>query len=285
MRKTLFGALAVLLAAGAAHAADLSRQPAIDPMLLNAPEVTVQEAASGWYLRGDAAYGFKDLKGADFFQGGSSAGKADFTRADLKDSFLLGAGIGYQVNNFLRADLTFDYSFRSRFDGSTSGGGASSGACVTNCTSQDIAHLKAYSLLANAYVDLGTYGSVTPYVGGGIGGTYVNWSKLSNTSCETGNSSNCDATVEHDGKGSWRFTYALMAGATVDVTCNLKADIGYRYRHVQGGDMFGYASNGGPGYDKGFDVHEARIGARYLFGGCPQTSIADDEPPQPLVYK
>ncbi len=32
-----------------------------------------------------------------------------------------------------------------------------------------------------------------------------------------------------------------MAGATIDVTCNLKADVGYRYRHVQGGDMFGYA--------------------------------------------
>ena len=46
---------------------------------------------------------------------------------------------------------------------------------------------------------------------------------------------------------------------------NLKADIGYRYRRVEGGDMFGYAQNGGPGYDKGFDVHEARLGARYTF--------------------
>ncbi len=43
--------------------------------------------------------------------------------------------------------------------------------------------MRAYSLLANAYVDLGTYGYITPYVGAGIGGTYVKWDKLRNTSC------------------------------------------------------------------------------------------------------
>jgi hypothetical protein len=32
----------------------------------------------------------------------------------------------------------------------------------------------------------------------------------------------------------------LMAGASIDVTCNVKADVGYRFLHVGGGDMFGY---------------------------------------------
>ena len=66
--------------------------------------------------------------------------------------------------------------------------------------------------MANAYVDLGTYGSITPYVGGGIGATHVNWDGDSNTSCAN-DGSGCDTTFHHEGRESWRFTYALMAGA------------------------------------------------------------------------
>ena len=142
--------------------------------------------------------------------------------------------------------------------------------------------------MANAYVDLGTYGAFTPYVGGGIGGTYVKWNDLKNTSCETADPTNCDDTVTHGGKGNWRFSYALMAGASVDVTCNVKADLGYRFLHVNGGSMFGYAENGGPGRDKGFNVHEVRAGARYLFGGCEQPVAYEPQPEIPLqqpVYK
>jgi opacity protein-like surface antigen len=140
--------------------------------------------------------------------------------------------------------------------------------------------------MANAYVDLGTYGYFTPYVGGGIGGSYVKWKDLHNVACQD-DGGGCDGEVIHGGKGNWRFSYALMAGASIDVTCNVKADIGYRFLHVSGGEMFGYNSNGGPGRDKGFNVHEARVGARYLFGGCQQASY---EPPpeiplQQPVYK
>ncbi|MFT4181947.1 MAG: hypothetical protein QM636_08510, partial [Rhizobium sp.] len=50
--------------------------------------------------------------------------------------------------------------------------------------------------------------------------------------------------------------------------------------------MFGYAENGGPGSDKGLNLHEARIGARYTFGGCQTASYMPpaDIPVQP-VYK
>jgi opacity protein-like surface antigen len=279
MRKSVIGAFAFALAASAAHSADIY-QP--QEPLMSAPEVVVQETSSGWYLRGDLGYGFNDFEGANFYQGHDTSSKTDFATTDLRDAFTLGAGVGYQVNNYLRTDLTFDYMFKSKFEGSTKGSGASSGACVGPCTSTDRSSMRAYTLLANAYVDLGTYGYVTPYIGAGIGGTYVKWDKLRNTSCADDGSS-CDDETHHGGKGDWRFTYALMAGATIDVTCNLKADVGYRYRNVRGGDMFGYANNGGPGYDKGFDVHEARVGARYTFGGCEQPYVPEE--PAPLVYK
>ena len=282
MTKTILTvAAAELLASSAAYAADVY-QPEPQPAYIDAPEVAVAEA-SGWYLRGDLGYNFNKLRGAKFFQG-SNADEASFTTSSIKDSFWVGAGVGYQVNSHLRTDLTFDYMFKSDFKGSTVGGGAGGGgACAVACTSEDLSTLRAYTLMANAYIDLGTYAYFTPYVGGGIGGSYVKWDKLRNTSCAD-DGSGCDTTVEHGGKGSWRFAYQLMAGASIDVTCNVKADLGYRFRHTMGGDMFGYASNGGPGYDKGFYSHSVHAGARYVFGGC-ETPIAYEPPVELPVYK
>jgi opacity protein-like surface antigen len=273
MKRSLSGIFAALLITSNAYAADLAPAEPIPEM----PEVTVTEA-TGWYLRGDVGYGFTDLRGARYFQG-SNANEVDFTTADLRDAFTVGGGVGYQINSYLRTDVTLDYLAKSDFNGSTVGGCG----VALDCTSSDISSLTAWSLMANAYVDLGTYGYFTPYVGAGIGGTYVKWKDLQNTSCETGNPGNCDPTVTHGGDGNWRFSYALMAGASIDVTCNVKADVGYRFLHVNGGDMFGYNLNGGPGRDRGFNVHEARIGARYLFGGCAPAPY--EPPPAPVVYK
>lgn len=273
MMKCLAAATALLFSASAALSADIV-QP--QPPLQDAPEVTVQEA-SGWYLRGDVGYSFNHMRGAKYFQG-SNANQVDFDHASIKDSAVIGGGVGYQINNYLRTDLTFDTLTRSKFDGGTSG------YCgTTPCTSDDRDAMRAYSLMANAYVDLGTYGYVTPYVGAGIGGAYVKWDKLRNTICDDPSSDGC-YTTEHGGKGSWRFAYSLMAGATIDVTCNLKADVGYRFRHIGGGDMFGYNENGGPGSDKGFDSHEVRVGARYMFGGC-DAPPAYEPPAAPVYYK
>lgn len=276
MKKLMWSAIATVMLGASAHAADLPQ-----PEIVQAPPAEVQVASvSGWYLRGDVGYQFNQLRGARYFQGSNDT-DVDFTTAKQSDSWSIGGGVGYQVNQYLRADVTLDYGFRSTFTGSTTGG---CGVAV-NCVSTDISHLTTLSLLANAYAELGTYGSVTPYVGAGIGGTHLTWDGLRNTSCEVGNPNNCDPTEFHEGKKSWRFTWALMAGASVDVTCNLKADVGYRYRHVSAGDMFGYKNNGGPGYDKGFDIHEVRGGMRYQFGngGCGEVALA---PPAPLpVYK
>jgi len=282
MRKVLSGVVAVLLTGTSGYAADLYQ-----PQVIEAPvqEATVVETG-GWYLRGDAGWSYNKLRGAHFFQGSNSL-DSDFDTASLKNGFTIGGGVGYQINDHFRTDVTLDYMFKSDFHGSTSGGGAGgSSACAVACTSTDVASLTALSLLANAYVDIGTYGSFTPYVGAGIGGTYVKWNDLENTSCPDGGGA-CDDTYVHGGRKSWRFTYALMAGAAIDVTCNLKADVGYRFRHVTKGDMFGYNEGGGPGYDKGFYSHEARAGLRYSFNGCETASYIPpaEIPIEQPVYK
>ena len=269
MKKILAFASAALAFGAQAKAADLY-QPEPAPQIVEQPVVA---SANGWYLRGDLSYDIMDMRGAEYFQGSNSLVN-DFDTAKLNNTSNLGVGVGYQVNDYFRVDKTFDYMFSSKFRGSTSG------TCGNNpCHSNDSSSFSAYSLMANAYVDVYKWGIVTPYVGFGLGGTYVQWDNLKNT---IGN----DTTV-HKGAESWRFTYALMAGASVDVSCQVKADLGYRYRHVSGGDMFGYKLNGGPGYDKGFDIHEVRTGLRYQFGDSCQTAYMPpaDIPMQQPVYK
>ena len=62
------------------------------------------------------------------------------------------------------------------------------------------------------------------------------------------------------GAENWRFAWALMAGTSYCLTNNLKLDVGYRYSRVNGGRMFELApvaGSRGPGFDDGFNVHEA----------------------------
>lgn len=284
MKSSLVGFVAALTLSTSAFAADLY-QPVAPLEPAAAPEVTVSDS-SGWYLRGDVGYSLNDMRGAKFLQGQPTPTNwANFASADLKGSALLGVGVGYQVTNYLRTDLTFDHTFKSDFKGSTTGSCASG----PNCVSSDTSSFNAYSLMANAYVDLGTYASITPYVGAGIGGSYVKWDKLNNTACA---GATCDPTETHGGESSWRFAYALMAGASYDLTCNLKADAGYRYRHIAGGDMFSFLGTSTPGggtqgWDKGIDQHEFRIGARYSFNGCSAQAYEPSvvPPAPPMVYK
>lgn len=277
MKKFLAYASIMLALSGQAFAADLytPEQPVEAP-----PAVQPVVAANGWYLRGDVSYDIMDLRGAEYFRG-SNADLANFDKANLNNTGNLGLGVGYQVNDYFRVDTTFDYLFKADFRGSTHGTCGVGGRCV----SRDTSALTAYGLMANAYVDVGHYGMFTPYLGAGLGGTYVKWDKLKNVACNGGN---CDDAVYHKGRAGWRFTYAVMAGTAVDISCKLKADVGYRYRYVQGGDMFGYKLNGGPGMDKGLNIHEARAGLRYNFGdeGCQQAYLPPvDMPQQQPVFK
>jgi opacity protein-like surface antigen len=268
MRKLDMKKIAHLLLLGASFAATAAPALAADiieepPVVIAQPEpVPVVEAAGGWYIRGDVGYVLNgDLEG-DY----STPGGTNVITGELDNSFSFGGGIGYQVTKHLRTDLTLDYFSSADFNGSTVG------ACGVNpalngCISSDVSSLSALSLMANAYIDIGTYGRVTPYVGAGIGATYVKWGDLTNIACDVTNPASCDPAVVHGGGKGWRATGALMVGASIDVACNLKADVGYRYRHVEGGRMFEFAGGNGPGYNEALKSHEARIGLRYAIGG------------------
>lgn len=291
--KILAGAALLASAAwGQALAADIyvPEPEYIEPAPVSyEPAPPAESGFGGWYIRGDVSYALKsDVGDIEYITygpaGGPTApGRGSFSTKEIDRTWDVGVGVGANINKYFRAELGLDYLFETDFRGSTTGICGGGGVC----TSSDSSSVSILTLMANAYVDLGTYHGITPYVGGGIGGAYVKWDDLTND----------DGTfvVTHGGSSEWRFAWQLMAGASYCVTENLEADLGYRYLDVEGGKMFQYAAAGGtgtgPGFDDGFNIHEVKAGLRYSFGGANPRCQSYVPPAPPLppapppVYK
>ncbi|MEM8750579.1 MAG: outer membrane beta-barrel protein [Pseudomonadota bacterium] len=278
-RTTLFAAAlaAGIALPGVANAADLL----MDPPVVEAPEIITK--SGGWYIRGDISYDFRSTGNPTYNLPGNG-GVTSFTSGSVDDSFNIGIGIGYQVNDYFRADLTGEYIFESDFRGSTAGicpdPDAGDGLPGAPCVSSDSSSYTTFKLLANAYFDLGHYNGFSPYVGAGIGGAHIDWDGLTNVAncTTTAGSSACPGvpegytatatgstrTDQHGGADSWRFAWALHAGFAYAITEKTKIDFGYTYSRIEDGAMFSWLDGSGTqGYDDGFEDHTLRIGLRY----------------------
>lgn len=294
--KSLAVAGAVVMAAtGVAAAADLRPPP-----ILPAPPVVVAEPVfSGFYLRGDIGVGELDGKfevidrnpfvspqvvhGHDIDFGSFASG---------------GVGVGYQVNNWFRFDVTGEYRTKTDFsfiDKYCEVPGGAGQFCSTaqraTASGQGINYFRgklgSMVFLANAYVDLGNWSGLTPYLGAGIGFAHHRLSGISDlgtrTAFGTGGAILFTGPTEgYFGNGSeTNLAWALMAGLSYDVAPNYKVDIGYRYLNM--GDVTsGRAVCGGnlatcdlTVKAKDLESHEIRFGMRWMLGGAPAPVMAD----------
>jgi opacity protein-like surface antigen len=281
VRNHLLPALAVaalLNAVGAVHAADL-----IEP----AYEAPAPISTSGWYLRGDVGLVMRSKNSGDWdfynqlpgVEGIDDTHKYESLEIDRAASF--GGGLGYRFTDQLRADATVDY-FKADVDGQTpcpfmvkTNPDGLALPFDAECNLKGSTEVAVWTAMANAYVDIGHFGPVTPYIGAGSGAAHVKYSDYEEDQV-CGAPFSCPYTGTHDGMGSWRFASSLMAGATVDLTAQLKLDAGYRYTRIEGGDAYGYdaadssfGATGTQGRDSGLDIHTVRAGLRYEFGGGP----------------
>jgi opacity protein-like surface antigen len=265
--------LSGMLLSGGAEAADED--------LLDAPEITISpETTDGgrFYLRGDIGYAPWRDEGDPFYRtfdaGSGSDSSIPFDSARFAKPVSGAIGAGYQFTDVFRADVTAEY-FEGRFDGRSLTANPCAGEGVgTSCAFSHSANFSALGLMANGYVDLATLAGFTPYLGAGIGATHIDWKTVRESSaCVAGGGACSGATggASYEGRDSWRFTYALMAGLSYDVTDRLKFDMGYRYSHIAGGDMFGFGverlagATGAKGRDDGLSRHEIRLGMRFAF--------------------
>lgn len=279
--RSMLLALAASACGHAALAADYDPPMAVEqPVIIEeAPEYVPVEVGSGWYLRGDVSYAFSRSANGDtisrtFAPATGAYTETAFPTARYDSDIGYGIGFGYRFNDLIRADLTAE-RFALRFNGARSFGAPCVGqAAGTTCASTDVGDATATSLMANAYVDLGTFARFTPYVGAGVGYTFVDWNTTTSTyNCVAG-AVNCGAAGGYsrtqEGIDSWRFSYAAMAGVAFDINKNLKVDLGYKYRRIAGGDMFGFdavgraaGATGAAARDPGFSSHEVKVGLRY----------------------
>jgi opacity protein-like surface antigen len=226
--KTILCVGSTLVALSAsARAADL-------PEIIQQPASAVEQLGSTWYLRGDIAYRFNAASRADW----NGLAVAD---PGLGSAFAAGAGIGAKMG-WLRIDATADYAFPSQFQGSVPALATFSG------------NISSVVVLANAYADLGTWHSFTPYVGAGVGVAGVRTAGFTNTFVQP--------PAGISGTDQWTFAWALMAGVGYSVAPNVLIDLGYRYLHLgdasSGIDQFGAVLTA-----HGLAASEVRLGVRY----------------------
>ncbi len=231
MKVALFAGAALAVAVSAAGAADLP------PIMQPRPMAPVQvEEFGGWYLRGDIGVGMQQFSAFDFNQTNAASGAvwpADWRidQKDIKNTFFIGGGIGYQWNSWLRVDVTGEYRADIKFKAAGSYTNFPNPALGRAYDLYDGDH-SASVFLANAYVDLGTWWCLTPFVGAGAGFAYHKTTALS------------DIGINADGLGAsafgyapqdhtqWNFAWALHAGLAYNVSQNFKMELAYRYLNM-----------------------------------------------------
>ena len=271
--KYAIAMIAGLAATGTAGAADLLPPP---PPLPEPPAIHV---GGGFYLRGYIGMTNQSVDHLD---------NALFVPADtitwpgepgFDSSPLFGGGVGYTFNPWFRVDGTVEYRGRANFhaldiydtgsnatiDGSNEYGGSKS----------------EWLMLANAYLDLGTWHGITPYVGAGIGASRNTIHNF--TDVNTPNNG-----VAYGGTESkWDLAWALHAGMGYQVTDRLTIDLAYRYTDLgdaMSGDLTDYLGGNAvynPMHFKDLTSHDVMLGIRWNF----DAPVVAELPPMPGVYK
>jgi opacity protein-like surface antigen len=249
-------AIAMVLATGA---------KAADMPVYYEPEAV--EEYGGWYLRGDigASFQFSDDLDSPYFDTIAAAGDTLYLfDSEWSPSWFLGAGVGYQINDSWRVDVTGEYRFDSDFSANDAYDTDSDGD-IDGTNFYDGKKEEAVFLF-NAYYDFESYGIVKPYVGAGVGAAWIKISEFTDVN------PNPFAIGLSGSTETWNFAAALYAGATVDLKENLKLDVGYRFLYMGDAETEDLLDPNGvnniPGNSFNFDnimSHDLKVGLRYMF--------------------
>jgi opacity protein-like surface antigen len=212
-----------------AQAADMSQLPPPAPVL-------VQEFFSAWYLRLDGGYRVGNVSNGNAFA-------AAFADSTVHDAATIGGGFGLKWNWF-RTDITVDYGSQPKFEGFFVPGAAAVTARLTNVT-----------WLWNAYLDLGSWAGFTPYVGAGVGASYLR---------PTGLQFSPVIAFNEDQKASMDFSWAVMAGLSYSISPGLMIDASYRYLDIGSPRTRLVLPAGGEINYGEWTANEFRLGLRYL---------------------
>ncbi len=280
--KLLVAAGAASLFTSAAFAADLPIAPPPPPYFV--PPIV---DFGGWYLRGDIGFSNQRVRDIAMADGRNAQLLSQQQTTAFDTAGIYGVGVGYQFNNWFRGDITGQYRGNANFKGTDvltyPAGGGVVGTGVNNYG----ATKSEWLVLANAYVDLGTWWGITPFIGAGVGAARVNIANYTDT-----------GLVNHNGFGfgafpsvavapaasTWNFAWAAHAGLAYQVTPGLALELGYSYVNLGRGttgpvSTYTGFTRGVPMQFNDITSHDLRLGVRWYFNSMPAYA------PPPLVTK
>ena len=140
-------------------------------------------------------------------------------------------------------------------------------------------------VLANAYVDLGTWWCITPFIGAGVGGARVAINGFTDQGICTAAGPRMAGLAFGDNVSKWNFAWAAHAGLAYKVTPNFTVELAYRYL-----DHGRWSDGRPPAFDGTNDInnpmtfkhitsHDLKLGVRWDLSS-PQVYA-----PPPLIRK
>jgi opacity protein-like surface antigen len=254
--KFLIAAGAATLMSTAAFAADMAIAP--PPY---APPVV--EDFGGWYLRGDIGFSNQRVSRLNNVLDANATNSVQ--NLTFNTAGIFGLGAGYRFNNWFRADITGEYRGNSQFFGTDNltFPGPTFGVDTYHATKSE------WVVLGNAYVDLGTWWCMTPFIGAGIGGARVSIANF--TDINTPNAS----VAFGDNTAKWNFAWAVHAGVAYKVSPNFTVELAYRYLDMGNGltgDLRTFDGTNAifnPTTFKGITSHDLKIGVRWDLNNPP----------------
>ena len=284
--KCLVAAGAASLLSSMAFAADMAIAP---PPAMYAPPPA---DFGGWYLRGDIGFSnqsVNNIRKSDPTAYSQISSLTETTAFDTGGIFDVGAG--YRFNNWFRADVTAQYRGKANFKG-TDVFNASAFGLAYNGQDNYSASKSELLFLANAYIDLGTWWCITPFIGAGVGTSRVSISGFTDTGVNNLQLTNPPfvggppvvsyATATNGSK--WNFAWAAHAGLAYQVSPNLTLELAYSYVDLGSGTTGAITTF--DGFTRGnvfkfndITSHDLKLGVRWNLDNPPVY-----EPP-PLVRK
>jgi opacity protein-like surface antigen len=194
----------------------------------------------GLYLRLDSGESFSRAAGGDV---GNDVGNAN----------IIGGGVGYRFNEYIRSDATLSYRHGYKIN---------STIVMDGQTYYSRGHTSSLTGLVNLYAEPVKFGIVRPYAGGGLGFSRNRTGDVSITV------DNLNGSLQ--GATHTSFAWQLSAGIGFDLTSNLSADIGYRYMDMGEARTGSHVNIAGTTSDNwtsrgNLTAHELQMGLRYQF--------------------
>jgi opacity protein-like surface antigen len=279
--KLLAAAGAASLLSSVALAADLPPPP---PQYYAPPPV---DDFGGWYLRGDIGFSNQRVKNIAMADGRNNALLSLQETTAFDTAGIYGIGIGYHFNNWFRGDIIGQYRGNANFKGTDLLTYPAGGGVIGNGINNYSASKSEWLIMANGYVDLGTWWCVTPFIGAGVGMSRVTIANYTDT-----------GSVNNDGFGfgtfpsyavapaasKWNFAWAAHAGLAYRVNPGLTLELAYSYVNLGKGTTGPVSTY--TGFTRGVPMefhditsHDVKLGVRWDLNSPPVY-----EPP-PLITK